>query len=127
MKTLAFVALAALLMTGAPAYAQMRMPDQSMGGAMPRTERTVFGVIKDIDLADRILKLQDGEQFTLPPFVAETSTPQIGEEVEIKYDIEGGQKVVHELEEPTGKSTEIGSTVCQSDLSWLSKVRGEPG
>jgi hypothetical protein len=98
MKTLAFVALVALLMAGAPAYAQMAIPDQLQGAATAMTERTVDGVITDIDLVNRTLTLQDGERFTLPPSVAETSTPEIGEQVEITYVVEGGQNVVREID-----------------------------
>jgi hypothetical protein len=97
MKTLAFVALVALLTAGAPAYAQMAIPDQSKGIATPMTETTVDGVITGIDLANRTLTLQDGERFTLPQSVAETSTPEVGEQVEVTYDVEGGQNVVREI------------------------------
>jgi hypothetical protein len=61
-------------------------------------------VITDIDLANRTLTLQDGERFTLAPSVAETSTPEIGEQVEVTYDVEGGQKVVHEIDMGFGPS-----------------------
>lgn len=98
MKTLAFVAMVALLMAGAPAYAQMAIPDQSKGAATPMTESAVHGVITDINLANRTLTLQDGERFTLPESVAETSTPEIGEQVEVTYDVEGGQNVVREID-----------------------------
>jgi len=92
-----------ILSAGIPVDAQMGMPSQSMDGVMPKTYRTVIGLITDVDLGTRTLMLRDGEQLILPPGVAETSAPQIGEEVEIKYDVEGGQRIVHELEEPTGK------------------------
>ncbi len=100
MKTfaIALVAMVALLMAGAPAYAQTAIPDQSATSATPMTEKAVDGVIADLDVVNHTLTLQDGEQFTLPPFISESATPQPGEQVEVTYVEEGGQKIVRSID-----------------------------
>ena len=104
-RTLQFVALVALLMVAAPTYAQIAIPDQSATPATLEIETIAQGVVTDIDLVNRTLSLQDGEQFTLPPSIAETSIPAIGEQVEVTYDVEGGKKVVHEIDMGFGGGT----------------------
>jgi uncharacterized protein DUF1344 len=98
MKAFALFAMVALLLAGTSVYAQMAIPDQSANSATPMTQNTIDGVIADVDVANQTLTLQDGEQFTLPPAVAETSAPQIGQQVEVTYDEEGGQKVVRRID-----------------------------
>jgi hypothetical protein len=97
MKNFAALAMVALLMAGTTAYAQTAIPDQN-GFGSPQKETTVHGVISNFDLANRTMTLEDGEQFTLAPSVAETSFPEIGEQVDLTYDVEGGQKVVHMID-----------------------------
>jgi hypothetical protein len=105
MKKFAAIAMVALLLAEVPAYAQMAIPDQSATPATPMTEKTVDGVVTDIDLVNRTLTLQNGEQFTLPPSVAETGIPRIGEQVEVTYEEQGGHKVVHEIDMGFGGGT----------------------
>lgn len=103
MKKLPFLALVALLMAATSAYAQVAAPGQS--GGSPEKWASVEGEIRDLDLAHGTLTLQDGEQFTLPPSVAESGFPQAGQHVKVTYDEQGGQKVVRELDIGFGSSS----------------------
>ena len=102
MSKFTLAALAALLLMATSAYAQMA--DQAgQPGSMPengyhQAEISVVGKITDFNLSRGTLTLDDGMQFTLAPSFEYTSFPAIGEQVEVIYDVEGGQKVAHSID-----------------------------
>jgi hypothetical protein len=87
--------LAVLLLT-APAFAQMSTP--STPGNMPESglhqkEMLETGRITEIDLANGTVTLDTGTRFTLAPSLQYTSFPALGQEVQVTYSEESGQKV----------------------------------
>ena len=98
MKAFALVVMVTLLMAGTAVYAQTATPDQYPDSTTPSTGKIAEGVIADIDAAHRMLTLEDGEQFVLPPLFAETSPPEVGERVEVTYEEVGGQKIVRSID-----------------------------
>ena len=93
MTKIAMAALAALLLMGTFAYAQMQ--DQTG----PQKEMSVVGKITDFDLARGRLTLDNGFQFSLAPSFEFTSSPAVGQKVEVIYDEQGGQKVAHSIDQ----------------------------
>lgn len=88
--------LAVLLLT-APALAQMTTPPNTPGN-MPENgyhqkEMLATGRITEIDLANGTVTLDTGTQFTLAPSLQYTSFPALGQEVQVTYSEESGQKV----------------------------------
>ena len=111
MKMVKKISLGVMVVTlvGAPAYAQMGNPSNPEApitvtdGNQP--ELTIVGKIKELDLANGSMTLQDGTQFNLPPSFQYTSFPAVGEEVEVTFDVHGGQKVVRFIDQnDTGNS-----------------------
>src|SRR3974377_1697197 len=98
MKAFALVVMVTLLMAGTVVYAQTAMPDKYPNSTTPSTGKMAEGVIADIDARHQRLRLQDGEQFVLPPSFAETSPPEVGEQVEVTYEEVGGQKIVRSID-----------------------------
>ena len=102
MKKFALVALAAVVLMAAPAYAQMAdQPGQP--GNMPengfhQNEMTVVGKIATIDLSEGTLTLDNGMQFTLPQSFQFTSSPQVGQDVQVTYDQQGGHDVIRVID-----------------------------
>jgi hypothetical protein len=86
MKKFALVALAAIALMAAPAYAQMQAADQTSTGSMHQSEMTVVGKIASIDFSQGTLTLDNGMQFTLPQSFQYTSFPEIGQDVQVTYD-----------------------------------------
>jgi len=85
MKKFALVALAAIALMAAPAYAQMQAADQTSTPSMSQSELTVGGKITGIDLSQGTLTLDNGMQFTLPPSFQFTSFPEVGQDVQVTY------------------------------------------
>lgn len=88
--------LAVLLLT-APAFAQMTDSPNTPGN-MPESgshqkEMLSTGRITEIDLAKGTVTLDTGTEFTLSPSLQYTSFPALGQEVQVTYSEEGGQKV----------------------------------
>jgi len=105
MKKFALVALAAIALMAAPAYAQMQAADQtaSQSAAMPdngyhQNEMTVVGKIASIDFSQGTLTLDNGMQFTLPQSFQFTSSPQVGQDVQVTYDQQGGLDVIRVID-----------------------------
>jgi hypothetical protein len=89
-------AVVAVLLMAMPVFAQTTPPSAS--GNMPdsgsrQTEMTTAGKITEIDLASGTVTLDTGLQFTLAPSLQYTSFPALGQEVQVTYAEEGGQKV----------------------------------
>ncbi len=106
MKSFAVVALAAIALMVAPAYAQVQAQDQTSGQsmAMPdsgahQTQMTVVGKIASIDLSQGTLILDNGMQFTLPQSFEFTSFPGAGQDVKVTYDMQGGQNVLRIIDQ----------------------------
>ncbi len=90
------ILLAVLLLT-APAFAQMANPPSTTGN-MPESgyhqkEMLATGRITEIDLGKGTVTLDTGTEFTLSPSLQYTSFPALGQEVQVTYSEEGGQKV----------------------------------
>jgi hypothetical protein len=88
--------LVVLLLT-APAFAQMT-DSPSTPGNMPESgyhqkEMLATGRITEIDLSKGTVTLDTGTQFTLAPSLQYTSFPALGQEVQVTYSEDGGQKV----------------------------------
>ncbi len=106
MKSFAVIALAAIALMAAPAYAQVQAQDQTSGQsmAMPdsgahQTQMTVVGKIASIDLSQGTLILDNGMQFTLPQSFEFTSFPGAGQDVKVTYDMQGGQNVLRIIDQ----------------------------
>jgi hypothetical protein len=98
MNTLSLITLLGLLLAVTPAIAQMT--DTTQPGTMPdngyhQPARSTMGKITAVDLANGTLALDTGEQFRLAPSFEFTSAPALGQDVQVTYDEQGGQKVIH--------------------------------
>jgi hypothetical protein len=104
MKKLSAFTMVALLMAVTPAYAQTTNPSPEPGtmtmsdSGYHQAKMAVVGKIIAIDLADGTLTLDDGTQFALPPSFQFTSFPALGEQVEVTYDEQGGNKVARSID-----------------------------
>jgi len=99
MNKLSMITLLGLLLAATPAIAQMADSPMQPGN-MPengyhQTELSTMGKITAIDLANGTLALDTGEQFKLAPSFEFTSAPALGQDVQVTYDEQGGQKVAH--------------------------------
>lgn len=97
MKKFTGTALLAALLFAVPAFAQMT-DSPSTPGNMPESgyhqkEMLATGRITEIDLAKGTVTLDTGTEFTLSPSLQYTSFPAPGQEVQVTYSEEGGQKV----------------------------------
>ncbi len=108
------VAIVVLLATATSVYAQMA--NQPEPGSIAMTENgahqdavTVVGKIKEIDLANRMLTLDDGTQFTLPEALEYSSFPRTGDQVEVTYGEQGMQKTVRWIDVEPGGNSHSGS------------------
>ena len=97
MKKFGGLALMALLLVAAPAFAQdqAQSADNNNGS---QAEMSTVGTITEIDLADGTLTLDNGMQFKLAPSFQFTSAPRLGDQVEVIYDQEGSQNVAHSVD-----------------------------
>lgn len=96
MKEFTGTTLLAVLLLAAPAFAQMTTP--STTGNMPESgyhqkEMLATGRITEIDLGKGTVTLDTGTEFALSPSLQYTSFPALGQEVQVTYSEEGGQKV----------------------------------
>ena len=103
MKTSRMVVVVAVLLAGTPAFAQMAAPPDQPGN-MPesgvhQTEMTVMGKITELDLAGGTVTLDNGTQFTLAPSLQFTSAPAVGQDVEVQYGEQGGQRVARSVDQ----------------------------
>jgi len=116
MKSFVVIALAALALMAAPAYAQVQAQDQTGGQsmAMPdngahQTEMTVTGRIASIDLSQGTLTLDSGMQFTLLQNFEYTSFPAAGQDVAVTYDTQGGHNVLRMIDVGDTNSHDVGN------------------
>jgi hypothetical protein len=99
------VVVVALLLAGTPAFAQMSVQPAEPGTiSMPESgvrqnEVTVTGKITELDLAGGTMTLDNGAQFTLAPSLEFTSAPGVGQDVEVQYEEQGGQRVVRSIDQ----------------------------
>ena len=117
MKKLTLVALAAIVLMVAPAFAQTQAADQtgSQSMAMPDTgahqsEMTAGGKIASIDLSQGTLTLDNGMQFTLPQSFQFTSFPEVGQDVLVTYGHQqDGRDVVQIIDVGDTNSHDVGN------------------
>jgi hypothetical protein len=99
------VVVVAVLLAGTPAFAQMSDQPADPGmitmpeSGIHQTEVTVTGKISEVDLAGGTLTLDNGMEFTLAPSLQFTSSPAIGQDVEVQYEEQGGQRVVRSIDQ----------------------------
>jgi hypothetical protein len=67
-------------------------------------ERLATGRITEVDLSKGTVTLDTGDQFTLSPALQYTSFPAVGEEVQVTYSEQGGQKVARIIDVGGAKS-----------------------
>jgi hypothetical protein len=97
MKKFTGVTLLGVLLFAAPVFAQMTTPTSTPGN-MPESgyrqkEMLETGRITEIDLGNGTVTLDTGTQFTLAPSLQYTSFPALGQEVQVTFSEDGGQKV----------------------------------
>src|SRR5512137_2271732 len=96
MKKFAGVTVLAVLLFTTPAFAQMTSDPGTMtmnDSGYHQPEVLATGRITEIDLSKGTLTLDTGMQFTLSPALQYTSFPALGEDVQVTYSEQGGQKV----------------------------------
>ena len=108
MKKRAVITLIGLLLAATPAVAQMGTPAGTVG-TMPRWEcarwRCRPRVRSRLSISTNgPLTLDTGMQFTLAPSLEYTSAPAIGQEVQVTYSEQGGQKVARIIDVGGAKS-----------------------
>jgi hypothetical protein len=115
MRKFALVAMVVLLAAATSASAQMA--DQPEPGTITMTENgahqeavSVVGKIKEIDLTNRVLTLDDGTQFTLPDSLEYSSFPRTGDQVDVTYGEQGMQKTVRWIDVQAGGNSKSGSS-----------------
>lgn len=105
MKASRMVVVVALILAGTPAFAQMAAQPAEPGTiAMPESgyhqkEMMVMGKITELDLAGGTVTLDNGTQLTLAPSLQFTSFPTVGQDVEVQYDEQGGQRVARSIDQ----------------------------
>jgi hypothetical protein len=103
MKTSRMVVVVAVLLAGTPAFAQMTaepvQPGNMPDGGYHQTGMTAMGKITELDLAAGTVTLDNGTQFTLAPSLQFTSAPALGQDVEVQYDEQGGQRVARSIDQ----------------------------
>jgi hypothetical protein len=105
MKTSRMVVVVALLLAGTPAFAQMAAQPAEPGtinmpeSGVHQTEMMVTGKITELDLAGGTVTLDNGTHFTLAPSLQFTSFPALGQDVEVLYDEQGGQRVARSIDQ----------------------------
>jgi len=102
MQKLTMVAAVAALMLATPAFAQNQPSEpgtmQMSDDGIHQTERLTSGKITEVDLGRGTLTLDTGMQFTIAPNFEFTSAPAVGQDVEVTYDEQNGQKVAHSID-----------------------------
>lgn len=99
MKKFTVATVLAVLLSTTPAFAQMAGQSSEPGtitmgeSGYHQKEMLTAGKITEIDLANGTVTLDTGVQFTLSPALQYTSFPALGEDVQVTYSEEGGQKV----------------------------------
>jgi hypothetical protein len=102
MNKVSMITLLGLLLAATPAVAQMAdtsgQPGNMLENAYHQTGMSTMGRIAAVDLANGTLTLDTGYQFKLAPNFEFTSAPALGQDVQVIYDEQGGQKVAHDIE-----------------------------
>ena len=94
MNKLAVITMWALVLAVTPAFAQTSdQPSNMPDNGYHQAEMLATGRITSVDVARGTLSLDTGMQFTLAPSLEYTSFPMLGQEVEVTYSEQGGQKV----------------------------------
>ncbi len=91
MKTFTVATVLAVLLFTTPVLAQM--PGATTIEVGYQQEVLATGKITEIDLAKGTMTLDTGMQFILSPALQYTSTPTLGEEVQVTYSKHGRQNV----------------------------------
>lgn len=96
------VILVAVALLSAPAFAQMwgqqSGSETAQAGRESSPAMNVSGKITSIDLVNGTLTLDNGTHFLLAPSLQYTSTPVIGQDVQVTYIEENGNKVARSVE-----------------------------
>jgi len=96
MKKFTVATVLGVLLLTTPVFAQMTSDPGTMTmneNGYHQTEMLALGRITEIDLAKGTVTLDTGMQFTLSPALQYTSFPALGEDVQVTYSEQGGQKV----------------------------------
>ena len=115
MKTSRVVVVVVLLLTGISAFAPMAAQPAEPGtinmpeGGVHQSEMTVIGKITELDLAGGTVTLDNGTHFTLAPSLQFTSFPALGQDVEVQYDEQGGQRVARSIDQSVRGGSSGGS------------------
>jgi len=97
MQKLTMVAAVAALMLATLAFAQNQPGTMQMSDDIHQA-RLTSGKITEVDLGRGTLTLDTGMQFTIAPNFEFTSAPAVGQDVEVTYDEQNGQKVAHSID-----------------------------
>lgn len=102
MKNIAVAAVVTVLLAVTPAFAQVATPPagtMTMSESGFRQMETVAsGKITEIDLSKGTVTLDTGIEFALAPSLQYTSFPAVGQEVQVTYSEQGGQKVARVID-----------------------------
>jgi hypothetical protein len=105
MKTSRMIVVVAVLLAGAPVFAQTAAQPVEPGtinmpeGGVHQAEMSVTGRITELDLSGGTVTLDNGTQFTLAPSLQFTSFPAVGQDVEVLYDEQGGKRVARSIDQ----------------------------
>ena len=108
------VAVLAVLLLTTPAFAQLAGQSSEPGtitmteSGYHQKEMLAAGRITEIDLANGTVTLDTGTQFTLAPSLQYTSFP-VGQEVQVTYSEQDGQKVARVIDVHTSGGDQSGS------------------
>jgi len=109
MKKFTGVTVLAVLLLTTPVFAQTTVQPYDLApmdqSVIHQSEVLATGRITEIDLAKGSVTLDTGMQFTLSPALQYTSFPALGEDVQVTYSEQGGQKVARIID--------VGSTRTQ--------------
>ena len=112
MKKFTGVTVLAVLLLTTPVFAQMTDQSSEPGtigmneSGYHQKEMLATGRITEVDLANGTVTLDTGAEFTLSPSLQYTSFPALGQEVQVTYSEQGGQKVARIID--------VGGTRTQS-------------
>lgn len=104
MQKLTVIAAVAALMLATPAFAQVAGQPSEPGtmqmndNGIHQAETSTSGKIKEVDLGRGTLTLDTGMEFTIAPNFEFTSAPAVGQNVEVTYDEQNGQRVAHSID-----------------------------
>jgi uncharacterized protein DUF1344 len=105
MQKLTLATMVAALLLATPAFAQQTTTQPAEPGTLSmndngynQSQMMTHGKIVEIDLARGTMTLDNGAEFTLAPNFEFTSSPAVGQEVDVTFDQQNGQNVAHIVE-----------------------------